>query len=211
MKTPNAEKLTSNPPVMKTIESYSRPRAPHQESKPWQAYITLDTILLVLSRSIFHPFVCFLIPLCLRAQLTPYTHPSFILSVAWAVLVTISHILAIFNHRIAYGRPREVDLEEEVVVITGGCSGLGRLIAEIYGMRGVSVAVLDIKEPEKGAEDEEGWTWYKCDVGKRKEGERVKGKIEADVCTLDPTCLHSFRTMDKHSKRQSIRTTLSIT
>ena len=38
--------------------------------KPWHAHLTLDLALHVLGRSVFHPFICFLVPLCLRAQLT---------------------------------------------------------------------------------------------------------------------------------------------
>src|SRR5947207_14587141 len=116
--------------------------------KPWHAHLTLDIILHVLSRSVFHPFICFLVPLCLRAQLTPYSHPAFTYTFAWACIVSVWWMLAIVNHRIAYGRPRKVEFGnqdkaqdgdedegtgEEVVLITGGCDGLGRLLAEIFG------------------------------------------------------------------------------
>ena len=73
-----------------------------------------------------------------------------------------------------------MEWEKEVVVITGGTSGLGRLVAEVFGRRGVSVAVLDVKAPE--GEEEEGWRWYECDVGRKGEVERVKGAVERDVC-----------------------------
>ena len=81
----------------------------------------------------------------------------------------------------------ELEEQEEVVLITGGCNGLGRLLAEIYGVRGVSVAVLDVREPEGGkerTEEEEGWKWYKCDVGHMEEVQSVKAEIEKDVCIL---------------------------
>ena len=113
-------------------------------------------------------------------------------------------MLAIVNHRIAYGRPRKVEFGnqdkaqdgdedegtgEEVVLITGGCDGLGRLLAEIFGLRSIGVAVLDIQEPEGGrekVEEEEGWRWYKCDVGNWEDVERVKRELERDVCILFP-------------------------
>jgi NAD(P)-dependent dehydrogenase (short-subunit alcohol dehydrogenase family) len=107
-------------------------------------------------------------------------------------------VLAIVNQRIAYGKPREIrfgkseadddgdeDSMEEVVIITGGCNGLGRLLAEIFGLRGVGVAVLDVREPEGGKEkmeEEEGWRWYECDVGRWEDVERVRAEVERDVC-----------------------------
>ena len=181
--------------------------------KPWHAHLTLDLILYVLSRSVFHPFICFLVPLCLRAQLTPYSHPAFLYTTAWACVVSVWWLLAIVNHRVAYGRPREVrfgnegrgeDEEEddensgeEVVLITGGCNGLGRLLAEIFGLRGIGVAVLDIREPEGGkekVEEEEGWRWYECDVGDWEQVERVKREVERDVCIYFPD--HCFSNSD---------------
>jgi len=75
-------------------------------------------------------------------------------------------------------------------VVTGGASGLGLLIAEIYGMRGVSVAVLDVKEIGDGegrGADSTGWSemrgveYYRCDVGDRAQVEEAARRIEADV------------------------------
>jgi NAD(P)-dependent dehydrogenase (short-subunit alcohol dehydrogenase family) len=72
-----------------------------------------------------------------------------------------------------------VDLSEEVIVITGGASGLGLLIAEVYGMRGATVAVLDVKELESG--EARGVSAYKCDVGDKEQLARVAVEIERDV------------------------------
>lgn len=104
------------------------------------------------------------------------------MSVAYAALLTILYFLSLLNERIAYGRPRVVDLSEEVIVITGGASGLGLLIAEVYGMRGASVAVLDIRELEN--EEARGVEYYKCDVGDRVQVETVAKQIERDVGLL---------------------------
>lgn len=181
-------------------------RASTKPEKPWHQHLTLDLVVLILSRSVFHPFICFLVPLCLRAQLTPYAHPAFIYTTVWAVAVSVWWVLAGVSHRAAYGQPRTVRFgrddvsgrdvedededegdEEEVVLITGGCNGLGRLLAEIFGLRGVGVAVLDVREPEGGkerAEEDEGWKWYRCDVGNMEDVQRVKIEIEKDVCIL---------------------------
>jgi hypothetical protein len=193
MKEPNHHPYADPPSPPRT----SNPRLLHRPSKPWHAHLTLDLILLVLARSVFHPFICLLIPLCLRAQLTPYSHLAFIYSTLWACLVSVWWLLAAVNRRIAYGKPRKVrfgksevddddgDGTEEVVLITGGCNGLGRLLAEIFGLRGVGVAVLDVREPEGGSEkmeEEEGWRWYECDVGRWEDVQRVRAEVERDVC-----------------------------
>lgn len=77
-------------------------------------------------------------------------------------------------------------------MLTGGAGGLGRSIASIYGMRGVGVAILDIRAPEgSGKEMESGdivealgesVRWYKCDVGDIEEVQRVQMLVEKDVC-----------------------------
>jgi len=86
------------------------------------------------------------------------------------------------DQRLAWGPPRKLDWENEVVVITGGSGGLGRVLAEMFGRRGVSVAVLDVREPED--QESEGWQnchFYHCDVGDPEAVSKVKEEIERDV------------------------------
>ena len=201
-------------------------------STPWHAHLTIDLLAKVLRKSIFHPFIAWLIPLCQRAVATPFTHPAIRLTMAWAVVVCLFWILATVDRRVAYGLPRRVRFsesdrpradsdadadeededededEDEVIVITGGASGLGGLIAEVYGLRGVSVAVLDVRdlpsssssaspsssEPHAvnnldGELEERGVRYYQCDVGDRKQVEAVAGKIKEDV---NISSSHSF-------------------
>ena len=148
----------------------------------WQNPVTLDLLLKILSTSLFHPFVAWMLPLSFRATNFPYNSPQMRYSIYWATLVTLIDFFNLLDSRFGYGKARKIDLEEEVIVITGGASGLGLTIAEVYGMRGASVAVLDVKELE-GAE-ERGVRWYRCDVGNREEVERVRGLVEKDVCIL---------------------------
>ena len=109
---------------------------------------------------------------------------------AWATLVSLGWAAAAVNRRVAYGAPREVDLGEEVIVVTGGASGLGMLVAEVYGMRGATVAVLDVNEMENG--EARGVTYYKCDVSDKAQVARVAAEIEKDVSvTLPPSSLHT--------------------
>ncbi|KAK3633505.1 hypothetical protein LTR56_015758 [Elasticomyces elasticus] len=156
-------------------------------TQPWHNLITIDVLAHVLARSIFHPFIAWLIPLCQRAVGAPYESFNFIATCAWASIVTAVWLLSAINDRIAYGTPRELDWDEAVVVITGGASGLGKIIAEMYGMRGASVAVLDVQKPEKESEGLAGVQFYQCDVGDAEAVQKAKEQIEKNLGT--PTIL----------------------
>lgn len=103
-----------------------------------------------------------------------------VISIVWATFITLCWMANVINQRIAHGIPREVDLSEEVIVITGGASGLGMLIAEVYGMRGATVAVLDVKEMENT--EARGVTYYKCDVSDKEQVVKIAAEIESEVC-----------------------------
>lgn len=149
----------------------------------WFAPLSVDLILKVLKVTFLHPFICFVIPLCFRAQNYPWDHPKMQASIAWAVFITLCWAASAANQRLAYGLPREVDLDEEVIVITGGASGLGLLVAEVYGMRGASVAVVDVREMENG--EARGVSFYRCDVSDKEALAKVARQIEEDVsCPL---------------------------
>ncbi|KAI0131054.1 NAD(P)-binding protein [Daldinia grandis] len=159
------------------------PRPSARES--WWAPISVDVLLKVLNVTLLHPFVAWIIPLCFRAEHQAWNTNPMVVSIAWAIFVTLLWMGNVISHKIAYGMHREVDLTEEVIVITGGASGLGLLIAEVYGMRGATVAVLDIAELE--STEARGITYYKCDVRDKAQIARVATEIERDLGT--PTVL----------------------
>ena len=150
----------------------------------WFAPVSIDMLAKVLKTSFFHPFIAWIVPLCFRAQNMAWGAPPMLVSFAWAALISFTWILYAINNRLAFGLPREVDLSEEVIVITGGASGLGLLIAEVYGMRGATVAVLDIQDMENG--EARGVTYYKCDVSDKHQVARVAAEIERDVSPPSP-------------------------
>jgi hypothetical protein len=103
------------------------------------------------------------------------------IAVAWSILMSAIGIFGIISERIAFGSPREVDLAEEVIVITGGVEGLGGLLAETYGMRNANIAVLDTKKVDRDEAEEKGVLYYQCDVGDAKQVEAAAAKIVEDV------------------------------
>ena len=121
----------------------------------------------------------------------PYSDHAFIYTVAYAIFISILRLLSPINQRIAFGPPRDVDLNEEVIVITGGASGLGRCVAEIYALKSASVVVLDIKDVQH-ADIVEGVDYYFCDVGDKDSVKKTWAKIELEVC-LQSTELAELR------------------
>jgi hypothetical protein len=119
----------------------------------------------------------------MRAQAMPWSHTAIQIAIGYASFLTAMFFLGVLNKQIAYTKARKVDFSEEVIVITGGASGLGLLIAEVYGMRGATVAVLDVKDLESG--EARGVSVYKCDVGDKKQVAKVAVDIERDVSTSE--------------------------
>ncbi|KAI1344026.1 NAD(P)-binding protein [Xylariaceae sp. FL0016] len=151
----------------------------------WFAPLSVDVLLRVLNVTIFHPFVAWIIPLCFRAEHHAFDTMPMRVTMAWATFITLLAFANLISHKIAYGMHREVDLNEEVIVITGGASGLGMLIAEVYGMRGATVAILDTADMD--STDARGITYYRCDVSDKTQLARVAAEIERDLGT--PTIL----------------------
>lgn len=181
----------SQPKRILTTASSPRTTTTPTQAPKWYSALTLDLVLSVLRRTILHPWPAWILVLSLRAQVTPTTDLAFVLATGYAVLVTVVAMAGVVNARVAYGLPRTVELGEEVVVITGGASGLGLLIAEIYAMRGVGVAVLDLKD-ERDVEVCEGVVYYTCDVGRREMLEGVLKRIEEEVCFPLSSLLFGF-------------------
>lgn len=164
---------------MASLGGFERP--PQRDS--WFAPLSVDLFLKVLNVTFFHPFVAWMIPLCFRAEHMDWDKMPMRISIWYATFITVCFTFWHVNRRMAFGLPRHVNLEDEVIVITGGASGLGLLIAEVYGMRGASVAVLDVKEMENG--EARGVTYYKCDVTDKEQLARVERQIEEEVSSLN--------------------------
>lgn len=163
---------------MASLGGFERP--PQRDS--WFAPLSVDLFLKVLNVTFFHPFVAWMIPLCFRAEHMDWDKMPMRISIWYATFITVCFTFWHVNRRMAFGLPRNVNLEDEVIVITGGASGLGLLIAEVYGMRGASVAVLDVKEMENG--EARGVTCYKCDVTDKEQLARVERQIEEEVSLI---------------------------
>ncbi|KAG6903405.1 hypothetical protein C0995_005428 [Termitomyces sp. Mi166 len=106
------------------------------------------------------------------------------------------------NQRSFFFGPARFDWGEQIVVITGGSSGVGELLANTLAVRNVTVVVLDIKPivTENRSTFSSFWkssslissstdniTYYKCDVSKWEEVETVSKRVIQEIG--EPTIL----------------------
>ncbi|KAJ4523362.1 hypothetical protein HRR83_000010 [Exophiala dermatitidis] len=163
---------TPTPSRSRSIPVQSKP-------KPWYRYITLDLLLLILANSIFHPWISLIFYLCL-ASVHKHREPLAYYTLYYTAALAVVECAIWINHRVAHGPHRKVDWENEVAVVTGGGSGLGRVIAQMLVRKGVKVAIWDVKEPDAEALDEmERWdlVWHQVDVARLDEVQRAMDRV----------------------------------
>jgi hypothetical protein len=171
-----------------------------QDALPWYQFLSIDLIIRVLRITFFHPILAWLYPLALRAQAFRIHMRPLQVSIAFALLVDLCWLLGQLNVAARNGKfarrakthggvgkaaapAEDVDDEEafgeDVVVVTGGSSGLGQLVAEIFALKGISVAILDVKKPQ--LEGNYAIEYYECDVSDVEAVKRVAQQIRTDV------------------------------
>lgn len=169
----------NKPLTATTASSLGTPSQP----KPWYRHVNLDLIILILVNSIFHPYVMFIFYLS-QAALHLHRQPLAYYTLYYTAVLAVVEVAIHINQRYTYGKHRKVEWEKEVVVITGGGSGLGRVLAEMVVRKGARVAILDVKGPDEEAQDAmERWDliWETCDVGSQLDVQRAVATIVDEV------------------------------
>jgi hypothetical protein len=161
-----------------------------QDTLPWYQFFSIDLIINVAKATFLSPVLCWLYPLALRAQAFHWHMRPLQYGIAFALMVDLFWLLAALNNRARNGsltRAKPTLNEEEevddVVVVTGGSSGLGQIIAEIFALKGISVAILDVKKPQ--LEGNYAIQYYECDVSDVGAVQRVGEQITKDVIPLE--------------------------
>ena len=157
---------------------------------PWYEYLSIDLLLRVAKSTFLNPVLVWLYPFALRAQAFHWHMRPLQYGVAFAVLVDLCWLLILLdkwgrNGRLSGNQRSDIDRIDDVVVITGGASGLGQIVAEMFALKGISVAVLDSKRPS--LEENYSLQFYECDVSDIEAVKQVAARIEDDV--LSKCCI----------------------
>ncbi|PAV21151.1 retinal short-chain dehydrogenase reductase [Pyrrhoderma noxium] len=142
-----------------------------------------DLVVKVAIQTIFSPFFIFFIPVFYRFQGLELDHPVFLYSGIYFVLVStfwgLKWISRLYrNGGNLFFAPPRLDWGEQIVVITGGSSGIGELIANTLAVRNVTTIVLDVNPIQT---ENYNITYYKCDVSKWEEMEAVSKQIVEEI------------------------------
>ncbi|PIL37304.1 hypothetical protein GSI_00997 [Ganoderma sinense ZZ0214-1] len=143
----------------------------------------VDLVVKVLAYTAFSPFFTFFIPLFFYFQGSRWPDPTLIFFSFHTVAVSTFWFLKWCSrlHRnqgnLLFGPPR-LDWGDQLVVVTGGSSGIGELIANTLAVRNVTVVVLDVNPI---VTENYNIAYYKCDVSKWEEVERVSKQITEEL------------------------------
>ncbi|KAL0580072.1 hypothetical protein V5O48_001931 [Marasmius crinis-equi] len=163
----------------------------HPDPTPIFDSLDIDLVIKVMSNTVFSPFFIFFIPVFYFFQGSKLTDPIILASAAYYVLLcviwSVKWTSRLWRNQgsLLFAPPR-FDWGEQVVVITGGSSGVGELLANTLAVRNVTVAVLDIKpivtENCKSLSAlHDNINYYKCDVSNWEEVEAAKNKIVEEL------------------------------
>ncbi|KAI5293539.1 hypothetical protein KEM52_005445 [Ascosphaera acerosa] len=144
--------------------------------------VSIDTIVDALRRTVGNAALMSCLPACLWMCGVPTSSAAFVLALGYAGLLVVLPLLLRLNNSIAYGPPRVFRPAQEVVVVAGGASGIGRAIAQQCVSKGVRVAVLDIREAEHlSARAAERARSYRCDATDLQQLQAVSEQIRREL------------------------------
>ncbi|KAF9226687.1 NAD(P)-binding protein [Gyrodon lividus] len=159
------------------------PQPSGYDATPMYDNLDIDMVAKVLAQTAFSPFFTFFIPIFYLFQGRGVISPAVVNSARYCAAVSSFWMLKWLstlyrNQGSLFFAPEHLDWSEQIVVITGGSSGMGELLANTLAVRNVNVVVLDIKPIQT---ENSNITYYKCDVSKWEEVEAVSKKVIEEV------------------------------
>ncbi|THH19793.1 hypothetical protein EW146_g1447 [Bondarzewia mesenterica] len=141
--------------------------------------LDIDLVVKVLSHTAFSPFFIFFVPVFYIFQGGSIQDIQVLGPIVYWVLLSIFWLVKWFstlyrNQGKLLFAPVPLDWGEQIVLITGGASGIGELIANTLAVRNVTVVVLDVNPI---VTENYNIVYYKCDVSKWEEVEAVQKRI----------------------------------
>jgi len=146
--------------------------------------LDIDLVVKVLNNTAFSPFFTFFIPVLYWSQNQSWSAPTVFWSTAWFLLVCIFSLLKLTSNLWRNGGnifspyERRLSWEDQIVLITGGSSGVGELLANTLAVRHVTVVVLDLNPI---VTENYNVNFFQCDVSKWEEVEAVSKRIVEEI------------------------------
>ncbi|KAI0960464.1 hypothetical protein AcW1_004970 [Taiwanofungus camphoratus] len=143
----------------------------------------IDLVVKVLCHTAFSPFFTFFIPVFYYFHGARWPDAILVFTVGYNVAVSAFWFLKwcsrLYRNQgsLLFG-PAPMDWGEQIVIVTGGSSGIGELIANTLAVRNVTVIVLDVKPI---VSENYNVNYYKCDVSRWEEVEAVSKKIIEEI------------------------------
>ncbi|TFK68195.1 retinal short-chain dehydrogenase/reductase [Pluteus cervinus] len=145
--------------------------------------LDFDMFVKVFTHTLLSPFFMFFVPVFYIFQGLSYTDPAVLISGIHYVAISAYWFLKwcsrLYRNQgsLLFG-PGRFDWGEQIVVVTGGASGIGELLANTLAVRNVTVIVLDVNPI---VTENYNVTYYKCDVSKWEEVEAVSKQIIEEI------------------------------
>ncbi|KAH9943291.1 retinal short-chain dehydrogenase/reductase [Epithele typhae] len=143
----------------------------------------VDLIMKVLAHTLFSPFFTFFVPIFYIFHGAGLTDAVVVVPALFNLSLCAFWFLKWYSRlyrnqgSLLFGPPR-LDWGDELVVITGGSSGIGELVANTLAVRHVCVVVLDVNPI---ITENNNITYYKCDVSKWEDVERVSKQVVEEL------------------------------
>jgi len=143
----------------------------------------VDLVVKVLSHTLFSPFFVSLIPVFYLFQGAKATDAVVSYSATYFAVIsgfwTLKWLSKLYRNQRSIISSRELlDWEDQIVLITGGASGIGDLLANTLAIRHVTVVVLDV-EPIRS--DNHNISFYKCDVSNWDEVKAIAKRVIEEI------------------------------
>jgi NAD(P)-dependent dehydrogenase (short-subunit alcohol dehydrogenase family) len=154
-----------------------------EDGEPIFDDFNIDLVVQVMANTVFSPFFIFFIPIFYLFQGNGRHDPMVIYPGIYLILISSFWFFKWYSklHRnqgkLLWG-PAPLDWSEQIVIITGGSSGIGELLANTLAARSVSVVVLDINPIQT---ENYNISYYKCDVSKWEEVEAVSKRVIEEI------------------------------
>ncbi|KAE8362626.1 hypothetical protein BDV27DRAFT_159572 [Aspergillus caelatus] len=157
--------------------------APHAKKWPSREGFTADVVGNLIHRTLLSPWK--MVPLLVLAQYTVKgreileSRPEVLKALKVLASLAVLHRLSAWLDRrsVNNGLKDHYDWNREVVVLTGGSGGIGRRVAQLFGDRGIKVAILDIAPPADSLPS--SVRYYECDITSPENIAEVGSKIRA--------------------------------